>query len=78
MGSTSGALAGDKDTVLDVLFKGTILVPAAVMENTANSMTRKNEPMKIVPEMFINTFGFVVSCALVFDCCGLSFILFVL
>lgn len=34
MGSTSGARAGDKDTVLDALFKGTIPVPvhAAVME----------------------------------------------
>lgn len=78
MGSTSGARAGDKDTVLDVLFKGTILVPVAVMENTADSNTSKGEPMKIIPDRFIDTFGLVVSCALVFDCRGLSFILFVL
>lgn len=78
MGSTSGARAGDKDTVLDVLLKGAILVPAAVMENIADSNTRKGEPMKIIPDRFIDTFGFVVSCALVFDRRGLSFILFVL
>lgn len=78
MGSTSGARAGDKDTVVDVLLKGTILVPAAVTENTADSNTRKGEPLKIIQDRFIDTFRFVISCALVFDCCGLSFILFVL
>lgn len=78
MGSTSGARAGDKDTVVDVLLKGTILVPAAVTENTADSNTRKGEPLKIIQDRFGDTFRFVVSCALVFDCRGLSFILFVL
>lgn len=43
MGSTSGALAGDKDTALDALLKDTmpVPVPAAGMANTTESNERK-------------------------------------
>lgn len=85
MGSTSGTRAGDRDMVPGALLGDTIPVPTPTtvmrkhdLKDNSNENTEMiNHPYSLVVNLF-HTFAFGFAGALVFDCSGLSFVLFVL